>query len=117
MSGKLSDPCKPKFVWIIRSWCSADSFWEHVREHKEYDVAYTKVETALEEINRIITKEKNDWITICSGSVTNEATRTFDIETPSPHLILSRPFIKFLSIVDKEDYMKSWYVERIQVIE
>ena len=107
-----------KFVWIIRSWCSQDTFWEHVREHKEYDLAYVNSELLLEEINRIILKEQDDWNSICEGTPTKIEERGFDIEKPSVEQIKSRSFLKFLTITSKtEDFMQSWYVERLKVID
>lgn len=107
-----------KFVWIIRSWCNQDSFWEHVREHKEYDIAYASAELLLEEIHRIILKEQDDWNDICQGIQTKMEEREFDIQKPSADQIKSRSFYKFLTISSKkEDFMQSWYVERIKVVE
>lgn len=107
-----------KFVWIIRSWCSQDSFWEHVREHKEYDLAYASPELLLEEINRIILKEQADWNDICEGTQTKLTEREFDMQTPSLDQIKSRSFLKFLTITSKtEEFMQSWYVERLKVID
>jgi hypothetical protein len=110
---------QPRFIWIIRSWCSLDSFWEHVREHKEYDVAYTSVDMVLEEIQRIVQKQKVEWAQLCDTTTgSNEDDRKFDITVPSIDQIKSRPFIKFLSVIslkDEDDYMTSWYVERLQV--
>ena len=46
------------FVWIIRQWCSLDSYWEHVRENKDFDVAYKSPDLVLSEIKRIVEKEE-----------------------------------------------------------
>jgi hypothetical protein len=108
----------PKFVWIIRSWCSLDSFWEHVREHKEYDVAYTRPEMLLEEIDRILFKEQAEWEDICEASGSKPDSREFTIEKPSLDTIKSRSFVKFLTISStnpSDDFMQSWYVERMKV--
>jgi hypothetical protein len=108
----------PKFVWIIRSWCSLDSFWEHVREHKEYDVAYVSPELLLEEIDRIILKEQADWEDICLASGSKVDTREFGVEKPTLDTIKSRPFVKFLTISSTNQadaFMQSWYVERMKV--
>jgi len=109
----------PRFVWIIRSWCSEDSFWEHVREHKEYDIAYSKPDLLLEEIDRIVMKEQSDWEDLCQGTGTLKSGREFDIDKPSLEQLKSRPFFKFLTISSsssaEEDYMQSWYVERLKV--
>jgi hypothetical protein len=113
----------PKFIWIIRSWCSLDTFWEHVREHKEYDIAYVHPELILEEIERILAKEQSDWKDMCigNGNGTKISDREFDIDKPSLEQIKSRPFVKFMSITSSqqssEDYMQSWYVERLKVAE
>lgn len=108
-----------KFVWIIRSWCNLDSFWEHVREHKEFDVAYTSVEMVLEEIQRITSKQRADWSLLCSStSGLKEEDRKFDTSIPTLDQLKSRPFIKFLSAISTktdEDTMTSWYVERLNV--
>lgn len=109
----------PKFVWIIRSWCSVDSFWEHVREHKEYDVAYVKPEVVLEEIDRIVLKEQADWAAMCEGTGFKETDREFEIEKPSLDQVKSRSFFKFCTVSSAtdatEDFMQSWYVERLRV--
>jgi hypothetical protein len=108
-----------KFVWIIRSWCSEDSFWEHVREHKEYDIAYSKPELLLEEIDRIVLKEEADWNDLCNGSPGQKAERGFEIDKPSLDQLKNRPFFKFLTVssspTSSEDFMQSWYVERLKV--
>lgn len=107
-----------KFVWIIRSWCNQDSYWEHVREHKEFDIAYANPELLLEEINRIILKEQDDWNDICEGKQAKLTEREFDIQKPSLDQIKSRSFFKFLTISsNKEDYMQSWYIERLKVVD
>ena len=43
-------------MWIIRQWCSLDSYWEHVRENKDFDVAYKSPDLVLNEIKRIVEK-------------------------------------------------------------
>jgi hypothetical protein len=106
----------PKFVWIIRSWSSEDTFWEHVREHKEYDIAYRKTELLLEEINRIILKEQMDWEDMCEASGTSKDTRQIQHEVPTLDQLKTRPFYKFLTITNTPgDFMQSWYVERLKI--
>lgn len=109
----------PKFTWIIRSWCSEDTFWEHVREHKEYDIAYIKPELLLEEVDRIILKEQTDWEDLCQGTGVKNTDREFDIDKPSLEQIKARPFVKFLTITSSssssENFMQSWYIERLKV--
>lgn len=106
----------PKFVWIIRAWCSVDTFWEHVREHKEYDIAYTRPEMVLEEIERIILKEQSDWRDICEASNNSDANKEFIVEKPSIDQLKIRPFFKFMTVSHtKEDFMQSWYIERLKV--
>jgi hypothetical protein len=106
----------PKFVWIIRSWCSLDSFWEHVREHKEFDVAYVAPELLLEEIDRIVLKEQSDWEDLCIASGVKDDSREFAIEKPTLDQLKSRPFVRFLTISSStDDFMQSWYIERLKV--
>ncbi len=106
----------PKFVWIIRSWCSLDSFWEHVREHKEFDIAYVAPELLLEEIDRIVLKEQSDWEDLCIASGVKGDSREFAIEKPSLDQLKSRPFVRFLTISSStDDFMQSWYIERLKV--
>lgn len=106
----------PKFVWIIRSWCSEDTFWEHVREHKEYDIGYRKPELLLEEIHRIILKEKTDWEDMCEASGTNKEERDFQEDIPSIDQLKIRPFYKFLTVTARlNEFMQSWYVERLKI--
>jgi hypothetical protein len=106
----------PRFVWIIRSWCSEDSFWEHVREHKEYDIAYRKPELLLEEVQRIILKEQKDWEDLCLDSGISKESRLIEIDIPTLDQLKSRPFYKFLTISSAtDDYMQSWYIERMKV--
>ena len=109
----------PKFVWIIRTWCNLDSFWEHVREHKEFDVAYTRPELLLEEIDRIVLKEKADWEDLCATSGSKLESREFDMDKPTAEQLKSRSFVKFLTISNaqssNDDFMQSWYVERLKV--
>lgn len=105
----------PKFVWIIRSWCSEDSFWEHVREHKEYDIAYRKAELLLEEINRIILKEQADWEDMCEASGVSKEDRDIQSDIPTLDLLKTRPFYKFLTVTGKDGFMQSWYIERLKI--
>ncbi len=111
----------PKFVWIIRTWCSHDSFWEHVREHKEYDIAYVKAELALDEIDRIILKEQSEWEDLCDGKAIKKEDRSFEIDRPSLDILKSRRFLKFLTVSSVpgvgEQFMQSWYVERLGCID
>jgi hypothetical protein len=109
-----------KFIWIIRSWSSEDSFWEHVRDHKEYDIAYTKPEMLLDEIHRITIKEQTDWEDLCQGSGLKHTDREFEIEKPSLDQLKNRSFYKFLTISSTsssgDDFMQSWYIERLKVV-
>ncbi len=114
-SASFREMATPKFVWIIRTWCSEDSFWEHVREHKEYDIAYRKPELLLDEINRILLKEQTEWEDMCEASGTDKAEKQFDSDLPSLDLLKSRPFLKFLTITGKDGFMQSWYIERLKV--
>ena len=111
----------PRFVWIIRTWCVEDTYWEHVREHKEYDVAYVKPELLLEEIDRIILKEQSDWEDLCQASGMAREDREFELDKPSLDQLKSRSFFKFLTVVSGEkasgDFMQSWYVERLKIVE
>lgn len=108
----------PKFIWIIRSWCSEDSFWEHVREHKEYDIGYRKPELLLEEITRIILKEQTDWEDMCEASGAPKEERVFQQEMPTQEQLKTRPFFKFLTVSStKDDSMQSWYIERLKIAE
>lgn len=107
---------QPRFVWIIRSWCSEDSFWEHVREHKEYDIAYRKPELLLEEVQRIILKEQTDWEDLCEHSGILKESRLLETDIPTLDQVKSRPFYKFFTISSTIDnYMQSWYIERLKV--
>lgn len=100
------------FVWIIRSWCSVDSFWESIRSGKEFDSAFTKPEKVLEKIEKIIVKEQGDWKEIAS----EEETRDFLVELPTIDQIKNRPFHKFLSVVsNKNDFAQNWYIERLHL--
>lgn len=111
----------PKFVWIIRSWCSQDTYWEHVREHKEYDIAYTNPTIVMDEIERIIQKEQSDWEDICVSGDVKKTDREFDIEKPSLDQLKSRSFYKFMTVSStntaSEEFMQSWYVERLKIID
>jgi hypothetical protein len=108
------------FVWIIRQWNSLDSFWEHVRENKDFDVAYKSPDLVLNEIKRIVEKEEIEWKSICSTSETvKESDRDYSSDVPSLEQVVNRPFIKFLTIssTDKtSEYWQSWYVERITIV-
>lgn len=103
----------PRFVWIIRTWCSEDSFWEHVRQHKEYDLAFVNADQVLEEIKRIAEKEQSDWKDLHGDSTTQK----FLVEIPTLDQIKNRPFIKFLTCAGilENQFMQSWYVERVKI--
>ena len=110
-----------KFVWIIRQWCSLDSYWEHVRQDKDFDVAYANPELVLEEVNRIIEKENVEWKDMCSSSTTiKETDREFLIETPTLEHVVNRSFIKCLTISTtggkQNEYWQAWYIERLNVV-
>lgn len=117
---------QPKFLWLIRTWCSLDSFWEHVREHKDYDIAYTNVESVMDEIKRLIAKQHLDWDIICANSpLEDKDSRRFDIDMPSLEHLRTRSFVKFLSVVNtgrgdgdskNDGDMTAWYVERLNVL-
>lgn len=111
----------PRFVWIIRSWCNEDTYWEHVREHKEFDVSYVKPEFLLGEIDRIVLKEQSDWEDLCQSSQMSPSDREFEIDKPSLDQLKSRSFFKFLTITSAEkspeNFMQSWYVERLKVVD
>lgn len=110
-----------RFAWILSTWSSLDSFWEHVRSNKEFDTIYTKPEQALEQIIRVYEQEQLEWKSICEGSSdTKLEDREFIVEIPTLDQLKSRPFFKFLtitSVAGKEDYSQSWYIERIKIIE
>ncbi len=107
-----------RFLWIIRTWCNEDSFWEAIRSSKEYDMAFSKAEQVLEEIQKIIIKEQAEWKDLCQASEMNEADREFLVELPTVDQIKSRPFYKFLSLVSvptaKEQFTQNWYIERLK---
>jgi hypothetical protein len=96
------------FIWVIRTWCSLDSFWEAVRSGKGFDVAYSKPEQVIEAIERIILEENQE---------TTES-REFLVELPTVDQIKTRPFLKFLSVTDsnggKEPFVQNWYIERLR---
>lgn len=111
-----------KFIWILRSWNSEDTFWEHVREHKEYDTAYLKVETLLEEIKNIILLKQQEWKDLCAEHTElKEGDREFTFEIPTPELLKSKTFFKFLTILGtsetNKDFMQTWYIERLSFTE
>lgn len=102
------------FIWMIRSWSSIESFWEHVREHKEYDKAYSSTNDLLSAIEKTIVKEQNEW-----NELFNPSEREFSIELPTIEKLKGRPFFKFLTVTSGQDakdvYMKCWYVERLTI--
>ena len=100
------------FVWIIRTWCSVDTFWEAVRSSKDYDVAYWKPEQVLEEMEKIVLKEQKEWKDLHDHQKDND----FLVELPTVDQIKSRPFYKFLTITNhssKEQVVQNWYIERL----
>lgn len=102
------------FVWVIRTWCSADSFWEAIRSSKEYDTAFTKPEKAFEEIEKVILKEQKEWKDI--SSLEGETKHEFLVELPTIDQIKNRPFCKFLSVISastKDEFAHNWYIERL----
>ena len=107
------------FVWIVRTWCSLDTFWETIRSSKEYDIAYTKPDEVLEELSHIVAKEQEEWRELCESSGLNINDHEFLVELPSVDQIKSRPFYKFLSIIPganaKEPFAQNWYIERIRL--
>jgi hypothetical protein len=107
------------FVWVIRTWCSLDTFWEAIRSSKEYDVAYTKPEQVLEELQKIVVKEQTEWKELCEASSEfNHEDKEFLVEVPSCEQIKNRPFYKFLSVTNgpqaKEQFVQNWYIERLR---
>lgn len=94
------------FVWIIRTWCSLDTYWEAVRSSKDYDKAFTKPELVLEEIQNIVVKEQTEF-----------SDKEFLVELPTLEQIKNRPFLKFLSVVNaqgsKDSFTQNWHIERL----
>lgn len=110
------------FVWVIRTWCSLDSFWEAIRSSKEYDIAYSKPDQVLEELQKIIIKEQTEWKELCEASSEfNHEDKVFVVELPSAEQIKNRPFFKFLSVSGgpnaKEEFVQNWYIERIRKLD
>ena len=110
------------FVWVIRTWCSLDSFWEAVRSSKEYDIAYTKPEEILEHLERIALREQKEWKELCEASSEfKHDDKQFLIELPTVDQIKSRPFYKFLSVTSgpeaKEEFVQNWYIERLRKVD
>jgi hypothetical protein len=107
------------FVWIIRTWSSLDSFWEAIRSSKEFDVAYTRPEQVLEELQKIVIREQAEWKDLCTASSDfSLADKEFLVEIPTLEQIKNRPFYKFLSATAaptvKEQYVQNWYIERLR---
>ena len=106
------------FVWVVRTWCSLDTFWEAIRSSKEYDIAYSKPEVVLEELTKIVQKEQEEWKDLCQSIDMNPADREFIVELPTVDTIKSRPFHKFLSLISiptaKEQFTQNWYIERLK---
>jgi hypothetical protein len=103
-----------KYVWIIRTWGSIDSFWEHVREHKDYDTAFSKAEQVLDAVKKIIVQEEANF------EAYKPTDKDFVLDIPTVEKIQSRPFLKFLTISNrdaKEECVQNWYIERIKLIE
>lgn len=105
------------FIWVVRSWCSLDTFWEAIRSSKEYDIAYTKPEQVLEELQKIVAKEQGEWKDLCqSSSDLSIGDREFLVELPTVDQIKNRPFYKFLSVAaSKEQFAQNWYIERLHL--
>lgn len=102
------------FVWVIRTWCSMDSFWESVRSGKEFDIAISNPEKVLEKVEKIIIKEQDDWKEISSSS--QHDSRDFLVELPTVDQIKNRPFCKFLSVMStKTEFAQNWYIERLHL--
>lgn len=111
-----------RFIWILRTWNSEDTFWEHVREHKQYDVAYSKVEHLLEEIKNIILLKQQEWKDLCAENPElKESDKEFTYEIPTPELLKTKTFFKFLSILgtsaSTKDLIQTWYIERLSFTE
>ena len=100
------------FVWVIRTWCSLDTFWESVRSGKGFDSAYSKPEQVLEAIEKIILEEQQETEALQPQG------REFLVEIPTVDQIKTRPFLKFLSVTDsnggKEPVVQNWYIERLR---
>lgn len=96
------------YIWIIRTWCSLDTYWEAVRSSKEYDIAFSKPELVLEEIQKIVVKEQTEF-----------SDKQFLVELPTVDQIKHRPFVKFLSVVSppesKDTFAQNWHVERLSI--
>jgi hypothetical protein len=107
------------FVWVIRTWCSLDTFWEAIRSSKDYDAAYSKPELVIEEIQKIILREQKEWKDLCESSEEfEEDQKEFLVEIPTLEQIKNRPFYKFLSITNstskKDEFVQNWYIERLK---
>ena len=100
------------FVWVIRTWCSLDSFWEAVRSGKGFDFAYSRPEQVVEAIEKIIVEEQQETQALDAQG------REFLVEVPTVDQIKTRPFLKFLSVTDsnggKEPFVQNWYIERLR---
>jgi hypothetical protein len=107
------------FIWVIRTWCSFDTFWEAVRSSKEYDIAYSKPEQVLDELQKIVHREQVEWKELCESSSEFQAEdKEFLVEIPTVEQIKNRPFYKFLSVSNKqtakEQFVQNWYIERLK---
>ena len=98
------------FIWVIRSWCSVDSFWEAVRSSKEYDTAFTKPEQVLEELENVVIKEQK-----AHKEFSDAGNKDFLVELPTVDQIKNRPFYKFLSVIGKDQDAQNWYIERLYI--
>ena len=110
------------FIWVIRTWCSLDTFWEAVRSSKEYDVAFSKPEQVLEELQKIIIREQTEWKELCEASSEFQAgDKEFLVEVPTVEQVKNRPFYKFLSVSSsqsaKEQFVQNWYIERLRKLD
>ncbi len=103
------------FVWVIRTWCSEDSFWEAIRSSKEFDIAYSNPAELFEAVQKLIAKEQLEWKELCeSSSDVSLNDRDFLIESPTVDQIKNRSFLKFMSTVSSKDqFAQHWYIERL----
>ena len=110
------------FVWVIRTWCILDTFWEAIRSSKEYDVAYSRPEQVVEEIQKIVVRQQTEWKELCEGSSEfKHEDKVFMVEVPTVDQVKNRPFYKFLSVTSgpnaKEEFVQNWYIERIRKLD
>lgn len=104
-----------KCIWILRSWCSLDSFLEHVREDKVYEKAFTDIEVILEEIKSIVIKEEQIWKHLGADD------KEIIVDLPTAEHLKTRSFWKFLTIKNisekSDEYVRAFYVERLYFTE